>query len=308
MRAGRIDNFADCSENYSTTGARSGNPKLKPETSTDWTVGTVIEPHFIPSRFGHFTLTADYWDIRQKGIVGIFGEDNALTLDYLLRTQGSSNPDVVRAAPTADDIAQFAGTGLAPVGSILYVTDEYRNLLPQHVSGIDLGFSWQLRGTSIGDFSVSANAAYLLKFYQSPSPDVAALIAARAAGQINAGTYIFGGGNLLRQNGKPRWKVAGTFIWDYGRFELGAYTQYTSSVEDTDLIDSAGAPWMVDSLLTGNVYGQVTIGEKGGHQMQLRLGVRNVTNAKPPLDPSGYLGTLYNPYTRYLYVNVRTTF
>ena len=55
------------------------------------------------------TATIDYWQIKQKGIVGILGADTALALDYLLRLHGSSNPNVVRDPANADDVAFFAG-------------------------------------------------------------------------------------------------------------------------------------------------------------------------------------------------------
>jgi len=307
LRSGRITGFDDCSESYSVTSQRAGNPDLKPEESRTWTAGVVLEPKFIPSRFGHLTITADYWDVHQTGIVGLFGANNAVIEDYLLREQGSSNPNVVRAAPTAEDVAQFAGTGIDPVGQILYVKDIYRNLLPQHASGIDLGVSWQLPHTAIGSFSFDFDAAYLRKFYLSPSPDVAALMAARDAGQINAGTFISGGGDLVRQNGKPRWKASGSLTWSLDQFQVGAFTQYTGSVEDTDLVDDDGNPWIVADQLTFNLYGQVTVGHPGDRQFQFRLGARNLFDKAPPLSPDGYFASLYNPYRRYLYVNVRTT-
>lgn len=307
LRAGRITGFDQCSESYSVTSQRAGNPDLKPEESRTWTAGIVLQPKFVPSRFGHVTITADYWDVHQTGIVGLFGANNAVIEDYLLRLQGSSNPNVVRADPTADDIKEFAGTGIDPVGQILYVKDIYRNLLPQHASGIDLGAHWQLRHTAIGNFSVDLDAAYLRKYYQSPSPDVAALMAARDAGTINAGTYISGGGNLVRQNGKPRWKASGSVTWSLDQFQVGAFTQYTGSVDDTDLVDDDGNPWVVNDQLTVNLYGQVTVGKRGERQFQFRLGARNLFDKAPPLSPDGYFASLYNPYGRYLYVNVRTT-
>jgi outer membrane receptor protein involved in Fe transport len=42
--------------------------------------------------------------------------------------------------------------------------------------------------------------------------------------------------------------------------------------------------------------------------MRWRVGVRNITNEKPPLSSEGYLGSLYNPYGRYWYTSVTTEF
>jgi outer membrane receptor protein involved in Fe transport len=309
LRAGRIANFAACSRSGSTTAQRAGNPDLKPEESETWGMGVVYEPRFVPEQFGRFTITVDYWRVKQEGIVGLFGEGNALTADYLARLNGSTNPDVVRAAATADDINMFAGTGLAAAGQVLYVKDQYRNLQPQEARGLDIGVIWNLRGTEWGDFSVNFNAAHLIKFYRSPSPEIAALLAARDAGEINAGTTITGGGDQVRQNGRPEWKWSASATWSYDQWTVGAFTQYIGDVEDTGLRDSAGQAWIVDSQITGNLYGQYEFTEGLASNTRLRVGVRNITDEKPPVESSnGYLGSLYQPYSRYWYVSVRKSF
>jgi hypothetical protein len=246
--------------------------------------------------------------VKQKGIVSLFGEGNALILDYLLRTQGGSNANVVRAAPTADDDAAFAGTGLTPVGTVLYVKDQYVNALPQEARGIDFGAMWRLHGTRLGDFDVSVNGAHLLKFYQRPSPAIAELMAARADGDINAGTTISGGGDYIRQNGKPEWKWTAALSWRLNNVSAGVFTQYMSDVDDTNLLDSAGAPWVIDSQLTGNVYAQYEFTDGWAANTKVKLGVRNITDKAPPLSSNGYLGSMYQPYGRYLYASVRKSF
>lgn len=309
LRTKAITNFANCSQGFATTARRSGNPDLDPEQSKTWTAGIVLEPHFLDSVLGRMTFTADYWHVDQKGMVGLFGEGNALINDYLLRVKGSSDPNVIRAAPTAEDVTLFAGSGLAPVGRVLYVNDRYVNLLPQEVAGVDLGFNWRLPEMGLGRITLNTNAAYLDKFFLSPSPPIQELIAARAAGTINAGTNIADAGNLIRQNGKPQWKVTGSLTWEKGPFQIGAFTQYTGDVEDTGLIDSSGNAWLIDDRMTFNLYGQVTVGKRSdGGRYRLRIGVRNLTNESPPLSSNGYLGSLYTPYGRYWYANMRASF
>lgn len=309
LRAGRIASFSACARSGATTAQRAGNPDLQPEESETWGAGVVFQPAFVPPEFGDFTFTVDTWRVKQEGIVGLFGEGNALIADYLARVGGGTNPDVVRAAPTADDIAAFAGTGLAPVGQVLFVKDQYRNLLPQEARGVDLGLIWNLRTDSWGDFNVNINAAKLVKFYRSPSPEIAALLAARAAGQINAGTTITGGGDLIRQNGRPEWKWSASATWSYEQFQIGAFTQFIDNVLDTDLLDATGEAWVVESQMTANLYGQYEFTDGLAANTRLRLGVRNITNEKPPLESGdGFLGALYQPYSRYWYVSVRKSF
>lgn len=310
LRAGRISSFANCSRTVVATARRAGNPDLEPETSTNFSIGAVFEPNFLPPAVGRITLTADYWQIKQKGIVGLFGEGNALILDYLQRVQGSSNPNVVRLAPTADDIAAVAGTGLEPVGQVSYVDDQYVNLLPQDVHGLDLGLLWRLHGTAIGDFDLNLNATQLRKFYRDPSPDIAALLAARDAGTINAGTAITGGGDLVRQNGKPEWRWSASLTWRYEQFTVGAFTQYTDDVEDTNLLDANGDAWVIDSQITGNLYGQYEFTRGWAADTRLRIGARNITNEKPPLSSTAYayLASIYQPYPRYFYASILKSF
>ncbi|PIC00080.1 TonB-dependent receptor domain-containing protein [Caulobacter sp. X] len=305
LRAGRITSFAGCSRSLLTTARRAGNPDLNPEESETLSYGVVLEPKFIPSEYGRLTFTADYWKVKQKGLIGVFGEGNALILDYLLRQSGSSNPNVIRAAPTTDDIAAFAGTGLAAAGQVLYVNDKYTNLQPQDVEGLDLGLMYRLSTDKFGDFDLNVNAAHLIKYYQSPSPGIAELLAARSAGKINAGTTISGGGNLLQQNGKTDWKVSAALTWRYKQLTVGGFTQYIGEYNDTALIDSAGAPWVVESQITANLYGEYDFAQA---QTKLRLGVRNLTDKDPPLSSAGYDGTVYLPYARYWYVSVKKTF
>lgn len=310
LQAGRITSFANCSRSVVATAQRSGNPDLQPEESESWSAGLVFEPVFTPESWGQFTFTADYWAVKQTGIVGVFGEGNALILDYVLRMQGSSNPNVTRDTPTAEDVAAVQGTNLAPVGRVISVQDQYVNLQPQDVRGLDLGLSWRKRTDDFGDFNLAVNAAHLIRYYRAPSPDIAALIEAREAGIINAGVSITGGGELSRQDGKPEWKWSASLTWKYDQITVGAFTSYVDDVDDTGLVDSAGTAWVVDSQLTGNLYAQYDFTKGWGADTRVRLGVRNLTDEAPPLasNTNGYLGALYQPYSRYWYASVRRSF
>ncbi|WP_430424370.1 TonB-dependent receptor domain-containing protein [Phenylobacterium sp.] len=310
LRARRITSFTQCTQSRTTRAVRAGNPDLKPETSESLSYGIVLQPEFIPPEFGRLTLTADVWKIRQKGIVGLFGEGNAVILDYLLRLQGSSNPAVHRLAPTPDNIAVFAGTGLAPVGFVDFADDKYVNQLPQVAQGVDLGLNYRVGTDRFGDFSLDVNVARLDKLYQSPTEGLAALLAARAAGQINAGTIITGGQDIVGQNGTPEWRGTGSFTWRKDGFAVNWFSTYTGKYYDTGLTYAAGGFYNVPSTMVHNVSLAYTF-EEGGKYLEgarLLVGARNVFDKDPPLVPGGYSATVYNPYGRYLYFNVRKSF
>ncbi len=310
LRLGRITNFNQCSQPASASLLVSGNPELQPEESTNQSIGLVLQPWFIPEQFGRFTFTLDRWKIEQEKIVGLLGAQSNVVLDYLNILNGTRNDNVNRAAVTADDVAFFQGSGITPVGQIVSVEDQFINLLPQTVEGLDIGLQWRLRGTPWGNFRASVNAAHLTKFDRSPGPLVESLFAAREAGQINANTPLPISQTLLARNGRPEWRVTGSFTWSQGPWQVGAFTQYNSAVTETGFLSAQGDPWQVDSQITGNLYGQYEFGDNVGFASgtTVRLGARNITDEQPPLTSSGYLGALYNPYGRYWYANISKTF
>ena len=310
LRAGRIASFASCGNNIGYSRRVSGNPELEPEKSTNYNLGAVLEPRFLSPALGRMTFTIDYWSIEQEGIVGILGNDTAIALDYLLRLTGSSNPNVIRDPANADDVDFFAGTGISPAGRIIAVRDQFINLQPQTVRGLDLGFYWTSPKTGIGRFDLEANATRLLKFSRPPGPAVDALIAARAAGEIDPATPLPETEDLIEANGRPKWRATASLTWTLGQFRIGAFARYTGAVDETGFVDADGNPWRVESQLTANLYGQITIRDRDQHggEMRWRIGVRNITDEKPPLTSEGYLGSLYVPYGRYWYTSIATEF
>lgn len=309
LRAGRIANFDDCARSFSIVSNRSGSQDLEPEESENLTVGVTLQPP-LPRRLGRLTITADYWEIRQRNLIGIFGDANALTLDYLLRAQGSSNPLVQRAAPTQDEIDDFAGTGLEPVGRVIQVIDNYRNLSPRTVRGLDLALYYEINDTPLGDFDIKLNAARLYEFFQEPGELQAMLLAAQAAGTIDPTINIVGAEDLVRENGRPRWRASATVTWRAGNFGAGYYTSYVGSVLDTGATMADGTLFRVDDHMIHNLYMQYSANSGMLDGLRIRAGVRNIFNNLAPLaDASfGYIGDLYSNRGRSFYISARKRF
>jgi hypothetical protein len=259
---------------------------------------------------GRLTLTADYWEIRQKDVIGIFGDSNALILDYLLRLQGSSNPNVQRVAPSAQDILDFAGTGIDPVGDVIQVIDNYTNLTPRSVRGFDLGLYYQIKDTGIGNFSLRVNAARLLEFYQVPGPLQQSLLDAQASGDIDPTINIVGAANLIEENGRPKWRGTASLTWRYGQFGAGWFTSYVGEVNDTSASLADGTRFRVDDHMIHSLYLQVEA--EGGflNDTRLRVGARNIFNKLAPLadNSNGYIGDLYSNRGRQVYFQLTKKF
>ena len=290
---------------------RKGSEALKPEELTNLSYGMVFESSYLPEEYGKLTFTADWWRIEQNNAVGIVGDDNAILLDYLLRLQGvpGGNPLVVRRAPDAQQISDFAGTGLAPVGSILFVRDDYLNMDQRTAQGWDFGLYYDLNDTPVGNFAFRVNAALLDKFYQSPTPEVQAILDAKQAGVIRPALNPSGQADLLRNFGRPEWRYTASLSWDLDAWGAGWFTSYVGDVFDNQN-NLNSLPWIIDSYQTHNLYVQYEFDHDTNAPTRVRIGARNLFDEVPPLADSnfGFLGELHNPQGRYVYVNVRKTF
>ncbi len=308
VRAGRAANFSSAVCSVSVLRRSGGNPNLKPEESTSWSFGAVIAPP-LGEGWGKLTLTVDRWKIQQKNVVGLLDYQNALNLDYLLRVQGSSNPNVIRRDPTADDVARVAGTGLAPAGELLYVVANFQNLLPVTVQGIDFGLDYYLPTERLGNFSLNVNASRLISYFVDAPQGVADVIAGRDAGLVNVGVPIQGGGDVVGRDGQPRWRISATMDWTMGPVKIGAFTQFIDDVYENAVRDPSATAFVVKGQTTVNLYAQYSFKNDGildGTTIQ--VGARNIFDKNPPLSSAGYLSSVYTPQARYWYTSIKKVF
>jgi iron complex outermembrane receptor protein len=207
---------------------------------------------------------------------------------------------VIRAAPTADDVAFFAGTGLAPVGQILEIRDQFKNLQPQTVSGVDIGLNWCLRTENLGRFSVNIDAPTWTSS-RSSWPRRSRRCSTPAPPARSTGDPADRPGDLLRKNGKPEWKGTGTITWRNGPVQIGGSVIYTGSVRTPTSWPPTARPWTVKSLTTANLYVQYRFEEKDGLLSTPACGGRpqHLRQGSAPVVERLHVGSLYNPYARY---------
>ena len=295
---------------------RSGTDQLEPEDSESINLGVVLEPKFIPG----LTLTADYWRVKQSGLVGTFGDDNAIALDLLLRLSGSSNPAVIRSAPTAEQIALYAGTGLAAAGDIIQVLDPYINLDSRVSKGWDFGLAYNVPDFGMGKFRLRFNAARLNGFVQSAGADGQTLLDAVATGALPPEVRIEGLGQLLELDGRPKWRFSGSMNWGSGPIDLSVFAQYVGEVWNTSVSrdvpivsdDPNANFWRVNDMLTINTAFTFTIDDTDGplDGTRLRVGVNNLFDKDPPLadETYGFLSQLHSPRGRVVRFEIRKNF
>ncbi len=295
----RLNNVACTS--LTTTAIRSGNQNLGPETADTYSLGGVFQATFLPPEFGSLAITADYWKIKQKDVIGIETDNIQILYDFLQRLNGSTNPNVIR-LPAEEDQA---------FGRIDFIKDDYMNITPRTLEGVDVELFYRTPKTSIGEFSLRLNVAHLLTFDQSPTDIAAQVIEANDQGLFGPNIVVTAAGNQIGINGTPEWRATGSFTWSYERFRANAFVNHVGSVTDTGPIPVNGEQFSVEPYTTVNFFGQYTFrAKKGRDEISVRLGVRNAFDTKPSLASSatGYISSMGNALGRVWYWRLGTRF
>jgi len=282
-------------ESYGIVDIRSGTTDLTPEDDTNTSFGVVLQP------LDGLTITVDSWKIEQEDLVGILPGSSHLLYDSLLRSQGSSNPAVIRDPDTLD---------------VIQINNDYMNLNVRNIEGIDfsLEYDWQ---TDFGKFEFTANAAKLTKFDQEADPISAMLIEAQEAGNpaVPADRTVAGAGDLIMQNGRPEWRARASLNWRYEQWGAGVFWRYVSEVTDTSTtatVDDEVLTLPVASFSYTNLYVDYRFeGESFLKDSKVRLGVRNIGDEEPPLADElahGYFGSLHTNRGRYFHMSFTKSF
>ncbi|MAG77551.1 MAG: TonB-dependent receptor [Colwelliaceae bacterium] len=280
---------------YGIVDVRSGTTDLKPEDDENTSFGFILQPT------DNLTFTADWWRIEQEDLVGILPGSSHLLYDSLLRSEGSQNDAVVR-DPVTNEVVQ--------------INNDYLNLGIRTIEGIDFSivYDWE---TSFGDWEFTTTAAKLNKFDQEADPISALLIAAQEAGNpaVPADRTVAGAGDLIKQNGRPEWRMRASLDWDYNQWGAGISANYVSEVIDTSTtatVNDEVIELPVDSFTRVNVYADYRFKDAGVlSDSRIRVGVRNIADEEPPLADElahGYFGALHSNRGRYFYVRLTKNF
>lgn len=331
---GSTDSYRSSVTGLPTDGAsnrrsyRSGNQNLKPETSVGKTAGLVID---VPKVKG-LSLSADYWQIEQQGVIGLSGSINDDRDALIAATQaalaagtpineidlgsGTANyqgdGSVVRKPVTEQDRAAFATYNAgrpadqqrAVVGEIDYLRETFFNKAEVFVSGVDLDATYHIPPTSWGTFTLSTTWTYLAQFYSYDAPG-----APRR--------------ELRKQDGAAYWRGHVSLAWRHRGWRAGLSANYVGPYLDTgtttsaSTFESVGSPSYIQPIFTNgaltyryrvsesvsyNTYVSYRIRSAAGwlDNTTVRFGVVNLFGTEPPLssDSRGYDAAIYNRLAR----------
>ena len=311
------DTYSDC--DYSMQRQATGSSALKPEKSTNTSIGLVFTP------VEGLTFTADYWTIEKKDTIGLFGEENHLLYDLVLRLAAGApadiadlaqcdnvqgNPAIIRQDydPTDVDLINgFLAAGLCPVGQVQTNPDTYANFDTRTIEGYDLGVYYSFE-TAIGDFDIRYNGAFYERLEQKASSEKArAILAAKEANPAISYPFV-GIGDLLGINGNFEAKQSASIAWrkgDWAASIAGVRIGDFLEILDTDDND----PWKIPTMTTYNakIDYQFDVGDVA---TRVRLGINNVTDERAPLadESFGFYKDVHRDWGRNYYLDVRMQF
>lgn len=275
---------------YGIAEVRGGNVQLEPEESENLSYGIALSP------LDNLLITVDWWNIEQVGTIGILHSQTHLLYDALLRAEGQTNEAVVRNSE----------------GEVLFVENQYGNLNPRTIEGVDYSISYTLP-TDVGNFSFNLNAAQLTKFEQEPDPVSALVIAEQLAGNpaLPQDIAVLGAGDLRRSNGNPEWRGFASLGWQQGPWSTQLRANYISNFENTSVTNTDGEAMPIPSMTTYDAFADYRVSARNWlDNSRIRVGVRNLTDEQPPIASAsfGYISDVHSNRGRYVYVDYSISF
>ncbi|HTD12317.1 MAG TPA: TonB-dependent receptor [Steroidobacteraceae bacterium] len=215
------------------TGLGTGNPKLQPEKSTNWTAGLIFTP------FASTSISFDYWDIKVNPDIQSGSLVAALTGDLspfpLVR-----GPPIVAPFCTAQDVCN--GQKLTPVGPVLYQAFPFLNQTFTHINGLDLDLLSKIDIGAAGRLTAQVNASYTFHYIFG----IQGAFSADLAG-THGPSFISG------DTGNPKIRAVASLAWDLGGLNVTASVNYVGRF---NLIDPTNfEPDCLSAMVAGGVFG-----------------------------------------------------
>ena len=301
-------------DSYSMQSFRLLNPNLKPETSTNTSIGFVYSPSVVDG----LTVTYDNWEIEKEDTIVLLGRNNRLVEDLVLRLEHGpnncsafSNPNVLRDQDpgyTDEELALFSAKGICPAGEAQIVYDPYANAATRKIAGQDIGLYYDI-DTDFGRFKLSANYSKTDEFTQEPTAGYTKLKEAQDSGTFPLSIALSGFGDLAKQDGNyvEKTSIKGTYtIGDWG-VQITSLTKgdfYHSQETKSD-----GTRYVLPEMTTMNVsvYYKFDI---GGNKARIKFAVKNIEDERAPLADRfyGFFADAHQDMGRNSYIDFKMSF
>jgi iron complex outermembrane receptor protein len=269
----------------------TANPQIKPETSTNYTYGLVLDPTT------YFNVSVDYYHIKKDGVIAQANANTALNAYYA----GQPIPAGYVVTP---DLPDPAFPNALP--RVAVVASPYVNANSLTTDGVDVDLRMKFNLGAAGSLTSELDMTRILKFIYSPlgQPDQSYV--------GTQGPFILSSGA-----GTPRDRASWTNTWNMGPATLTGIVRYVSGFAET--ADDIQPGLCLYNLAYCHVASFTVVDLTGGFKvsdhLQVSAAVENVLDRKAPIDPADYAGINYNPtyhqegiIGRFFRVGVRFTF
>jgi iron complex outermembrane receptor protein len=291
-------NNAYAQANYTLGTTNTGNPNLKPEKSTSWTLGLIFEPS------SYFSATVDYFNIEVRDLIAqLSSSQRNAAIDQYYKNNGVVNIAGVTVAPAAVDPA--FPNALPLLG---FISVSYNNADREEVAGLDFSAKLAVPLTDGLKWTTQFDASLTSKY------DVY-----RLDGSIERYAGTLGPCDYTSCAGTPRWHstLSNTLSWE--KLSLTGSVYWTSGYSLAE-VDYGGDPTdCVGSALSGagsptyyNTEIPVACSAKGTWNVDMNakykindkvlvyLDALNVLNIQPTFDPAaGYSASYFYPNYNY---------
>ena len=272
------DGVKDCTTQFTTT--FGGNADLKPEKSTNATVGMVLQP------LKNLSVGVDYFNVKLTDTIV-----NGLDAATILSDPAKYSALIVR-GPASAGFPTLPG----PITNILQTNI---NLGATNLSGLELSTNWQVPTANWGKFTVDLKGTYFIN-YDTQNLDGSF---SGAIDQTNTST-----GGLI-----PRWKHYLTLDWTSGVWDVSIAQNFQKGYWDQPgSVDPADVPLQRRVANFSTFDTQVTY--TGVKNWRLTLGARNLLDTTPPYVnynaafQTGYDPQYADPRGRFIYARGTYTF
>ena len=269
-----------------------GNPNLKPEKATSWSVSLAFHPETIEN----FKAQATYFNVKYKNRVvepvagaAIYQALSNPDYDQFI-TYNPSLAEASQVIANADLFYNYAGpNGLSNVVAILH--NRFTNASRQDINGIDLSLDYRIDIGAQSSVQLNANGAWLWSKQK---------LTESSATVDMAGTIF----------NAPRFKARASIGWTDQTITSTLYVNHVSGSEDTRSTPSLG----ISSQTTFDASIRYRLPQKSGvlNQLSILLNVQNMFNQRPPaitptngiLDYVNYDSTNFSPIGRFISLTV----
>lgn len=256
-------------DSVSIRGWRSGSKDLKEETGLNKTIGLVWEP------IDNLSMTVDYTRLRLEDIVLDESVDGLLETEYRCNT-GDKDPNSGECQRVYSKVERFTDGDLA--GSIKAVNITPFNNSVLEWSGWDVNLRYNYATEKYGSFRFDSNWT-LTSTYKYKALETDELVDYR-----NDASYT-----------SPRSKLNASLGWDYNDVSLTLYYKRVGGVPYRSQVNTDGEPYSDGVARTSawTTY-NFTAGYSIDKNNAIYLNIVNLTNEKPPYDPTETSWPFYN--------------